>query len=716
MASDHLEQIHRQLQEAFARHPLISIVPGKGQPPEVYQLNYRIAGLVKNEQGEILPTDGHTVELAIPFGFPHFPPSCKPKTPLFHPDFDPAAICLADFWVEQPDLVLLVVQIGRMINGEIFSTENAFNDEAAEWYGHNRQRFPLAQVQWWPATPAESISPTVVDTLEDTDILEDFDFLSIAGDEEEQPGGDDVGHRDRQDPPQHQPDTPLATPGPGKKVAKKRLPPRREQTQIDPSPPAAKDLKPRWGKRLILSLLLLATLLLAGGGYAYHSLLRQFDTAANSYSLCQSSLAVEDFTAAETLCRQARHTLQTIPFVQRQRVARLEQEIDTILSSEQLQQGLAGNILVDGRYLAKDEHDLLLEVAKERAKAEELIRQKSWQEASLTLQRLLKSARQLNSAELTEQLQQRLSHTTFHWALTEAHTLRQQEKWAEASGKIDQATQLLPELAASEQAGYREELAGLRRLNQLEETTTGADQLFADGEWEKAQAAYQAALAATKEIPQVAAETTAGLRERLQRAELYRTIEQGNQAFSAGEWETAIGHYQEAAELLARYQGSLSAADSASNRRKLARIILQAAIIKERQIAAAALQDDDRPRAQASYQRIVAAIDRSDLAGDSEFATLRDDFMTASSALAQEIALAEKEEYLRQNFRHLFVAHYPGTSEESLGNFQVKLERETPGELIFRLQCSETSHGRPLTLVMYYAYDKLHSNWRLSPE
>ena len=78
-SSNQLDEIYRQVKEFFDSHPAISIRPIKGDPPDQYKITYTITGVCKNSEGEIVESAEHTVELAIPFGFPHFPPSCTPR-------------------------------------------------------------------------------------------------------------------------------------------------------------------------------------------------------------------------------------------------------------------------------------------------------------------------------------------------------------------------------------------------------------------------------------------------------------------------------------------------------------------------------------------------------------------------------------------------------------------------------------------------------------
>ncbi|MEJ2057813.1 MAG: ubiquitin-conjugating enzyme E2, partial [Desulfofustis sp.] len=137
IATEQLEAIRQEITHAFSDDSRISIAAADGNPPEKYEVTYLVEGLQKTESGTIEKTDRHTITISIPFGYPHFPPSCKPKSPIFHPDFDPAAICIGDFWEKNRSIVDLIRHIGEMITGAYYSTTNAFNEEAAQWYSEN---------------------------------------------------------------------------------------------------------------------------------------------------------------------------------------------------------------------------------------------------------------------------------------------------------------------------------------------------------------------------------------------------------------------------------------------------------------------------------------------------------------------------------------------------------------------------------------------------
>lgn len=143
-----LEKELEQVQCQFAKHPHISIVSTEGTPVNKYVVEYRVKGLVRLDDGEIANSDQHRIEISLSFGFPHFPPNCKPLTQIFHPDIDPSAIKIADFWTSDTTLTALIIYIGQMICWQVYSEENVFNQDAAAWLAENSASVPLDTVDF----------------------------------------------------------------------------------------------------------------------------------------------------------------------------------------------------------------------------------------------------------------------------------------------------------------------------------------------------------------------------------------------------------------------------------------------------------------------------------------------------------------------------------------------------------------------------------------
>ncbi|MCL2789772.1 MAG: hypothetical protein FWD79_03925 [Desulfobulbus sp.] len=141
--SQQIADDYERLKELLASYPNISIIKTEGQPPNSYEIEYNLRGYIKKDDRTIDIGYTHRVRLSLPFGYPHFAPTAKPLTPIFHPDFDPAAIRLADRWQQNPSLPELVLHIGEMICAIVYNLEDPFNQEAAEWYVRQQAQLPL---------------------------------------------------------------------------------------------------------------------------------------------------------------------------------------------------------------------------------------------------------------------------------------------------------------------------------------------------------------------------------------------------------------------------------------------------------------------------------------------------------------------------------------------------------------------------------------------
>jgi len=131
------------LQQRFASWPLIQITGTAGLPPEVYRFAYQIKGLFVAPNGEIQEREQHHLEVNLSLGYPRRAPQCRMLTPVFHPNFDEATVCIGDFWAASEGLDDLIIRIGRMISYQEYNTKSPLNGLAAKWAEQHAQLFPV---------------------------------------------------------------------------------------------------------------------------------------------------------------------------------------------------------------------------------------------------------------------------------------------------------------------------------------------------------------------------------------------------------------------------------------------------------------------------------------------------------------------------------------------------------------------------------------------
>ena len=140
LAADHANVI-----KAFSTHPYIRVVEAIGEPPERYKIEYRVKGLVmQNEQ--VLPKEPHLVEVFLTLGYPRQAPQCRMLTPVFHPNIAPHAICIGDHWSAGESLTALIVRIGELISFQSYNVKSPLNGAAARWAEENVAQLPVHKV------------------------------------------------------------------------------------------------------------------------------------------------------------------------------------------------------------------------------------------------------------------------------------------------------------------------------------------------------------------------------------------------------------------------------------------------------------------------------------------------------------------------------------------------------------------------------------------
>jgi hypothetical protein len=310
-----------------------------------------------------------------------------------------------------------------------------------------------------------------------------------------------------------------------------------------------------------------------------------------------------------------------------------------------------------------------------------------------------------------------LAYLRFARTFGKATTLIADGKWQEATGELQKAKGLLGSLPEEDRRRHETELnAALAKCN-FEEFRKLGDDFFSKSDWLNAINTYKAALPTAGKDDLASQETLQELRENIARAELYAAIDAGNKAFTAGNWEEAIVEYNKAGNILSSQLETIKTADAQFTRKKIDRIILQTMVIRDRQAAQSAEIDKKDPTsARNIYRQLVATLNKSGFADEEEFAEIKKTSLVAIEGLDKKIYLQEKENHLKDNFRTLFQENYPAAVAENLSNPQVTFVREADNKLIFKMQCNETGQGRPLTLIMFYSYEKTTKLWQFHSE
>lgn len=133
-----------QMRQAFGNFGLIKIRTMNGEPPDAYEIEFFVRGLERIPgRKEPIERNYHLAEIRLISEYPRLGPQCKMLTPCFHPNIEPATICVGDHWTAGERLVDLVVRIGEMITFQAYNIKSPLDGEAAMWADLHMRELPV---------------------------------------------------------------------------------------------------------------------------------------------------------------------------------------------------------------------------------------------------------------------------------------------------------------------------------------------------------------------------------------------------------------------------------------------------------------------------------------------------------------------------------------------------------------------------------------------
>lgn len=132
-----------QIAKVFKSFPPISVAQVVGNPPESYRILYRIRGLQRGPNRQPVFRTEHMAEFVLTRDYPRVGPKCTMLTPVFHPNIEPATICVGDHWTAGQRLVDIIIRVGEMIAFQSYNIQSPLDGEAAMWADLNREKLPI---------------------------------------------------------------------------------------------------------------------------------------------------------------------------------------------------------------------------------------------------------------------------------------------------------------------------------------------------------------------------------------------------------------------------------------------------------------------------------------------------------------------------------------------------------------------------------------------
>jgi ubiquitin-protein ligase len=782
MGSQQIAEDYEQLKDLLELYPNISIIKTEGQPPDNYEIEYTLRGYIKEEDNTISIGQKHRVRLSLPFGYPHFAPIAKPLTPIFHPDIDPAAIRLADRWQQNPSLPDLVLHIGEMICGNIYSLEDPFNQEAADWYARQQKQLPLDSISIADIEETDvSLDSLVDDTfaslgLESDDFLkpekpvdaQDIDYIKdlVAQNKiftanqllSELP--DTAFFPDREDVQQEigkalrKTDQlfklaeqledmakfdeaievadnllAIAADAPGAEALRTRIQQsfqltqsvgvsskkedrieKTQETKEKPTLPKDRVKLVRWKSTLPLKPILLVILVL---GIAIASVSFYFKDqkilSQSQASLLKGQLLIEkkQFDQALEALEDAKGLLSSLSIL-RFRKSSQEKEINTLISSSELQEGLKGRVLYQGEYipsgLASDQEELtiLTDQAQSLAGQNKLVE-------SLTLYRqALKFATDRNLGKQQAVINEIIQSLELRHTLAVAERAEQDKNWDEAAVAYRKALTLsgnIKNLGTASDITHRMTAATFR--HELDQSKKA----FNQSQWKETVKYLEQAQQAINLNPNVVTEKERqDLRRLLINAHLYLMLSTAREAYEQKNWPQAIEEYQNALNLLAREP------DSAENMLgeslgKIEKTLLMVKIAQIQDLLLVAEGKSDPNAVLTHCKEIQQLIKTSNHQTDPAVKTVLQKINEKIEKQQGLLVQNEKIAWLEEHFEEIFRANYPTFRGSKLMQPKAVFLKRIGNKIIFTLTCLERSQGSSSKLELNYQFDSSTGKW-----
>jgi tetratricopeptide (TPR) repeat protein len=787
MSSQQLAEDFRQLKDILKLYPKISVVKTVGQPPDNYEIIYNIRGYVKDITNAVVIDDSHRIRFSLPFGYPHFAPTVKPLSPVFHPDFDPAAIRIADQWQQNPSLAEIVLHVGEMISGNVFNLKDPFSQEAAEWYQRHQHQLPLdslrsaiiersaveidflnedtftsldleknsfleaekrvdfseiehirdliSQNKYFTANKLladlpesiqfqdrDKLQQDIGKVLRKTDQLfrlakqlEDkgnrdealevvANLLTIAADA---PGVDTLHARIQKTSPRN---NDIEDP--------QRLKGNRAEGQPEGSKRSSSDLSKSIPKQSFIGnnvpyKPLLAIILSLGVCIGSISLYfkDQNVLSQSQANLLKGQLLIDkkQFESALETLEKAKTALADLSIL-RFRKNTLEQAIETLLSSTDLQEGLKGRILYKGEYITTGIAASLAELSTLTDQAQGLAKQNKIEEALSMYRQALKLATEHGLNKQQPALHESIKSLELREALLLAEKAESGGKWEEAAKAYRKAL------------NFSGNIVNLGTTNDITQRLTAAtfrhemdlsQKAFTQSHWQETIKFLEHAQQTVITNPNIATDKERqDLHRLLVNSQLYLMLSTAREAYQQKKWDVAIKEYQNALSLLASESGAMenTLGESIS---KIEKTLLMVKVSQIQDKVLIAESSADLAATLANSKEIQQLIRSSGYANDPTVKIVLQKVSDKIDKNQEKVVLNERIAWLEEHYEEIFRSNYPTVQGSKLLQPKAVFLKKFDNKTIFTINCLERSQGTSSKLELNYMFDGGTGKWSL---
>ncbi len=818
LEADQFTTDFEEVQSALDLYPGINIIQVEGDPPNSYEIEYLLKGVVRNPDGSVGQDSQHRIRINLPFGYPHFPPTVKPLTPLFHPDIDPDAVRVTSQWQKNPSLSELILYIGEMISGNKYNLEEPFNQEAADWYAAHLDELPLDSLEvggiqadgegqdemkgFSTGLDVEetegdedgeeyfslNMEVTEGDKTAEQDYKQQLDLIQLRIEQNAMitagkllddipesaafPGREDLEQiissaRRKADQlmdelKRHENDdefsealglvdkiAAVAVDTPGLSDIRHRL----QQSQVladtfSTETPAvenggsagAENKKAKKAKKAspdtvklvgrkkvtrnkasdshgihsgglnlpIISIIgtVVVVVVLGIGGAFYFKDTAAVKRAGTSWQEAQQLVDIQQFDLAEIEARAALGELDSIKLLHSKEKA-IRDEVNTLLNSTDFKKGMMGEIKYKGKYQPIEVVKALRELDGLVTAADALLKTGKVRKAIPAYGKARRFAVENKLTAQAEELATTVNNLRIEDSMSSAGRAEEAQEWENAAETYQRALELSQKLADGESGEISKKLAAATFHLELDKSKKS----FTDAQWQQTVENLEYARELLEENPgTISPEQRAELDRLLAESRLFHILSLGRLAYENGDLNTAINEYERSLALLDTEKEQFTDTYEHGVAR-IGKTLLMIRITREQRAATAAEENKDLKTSLRRYKAIKKLIDGTTFTRGSSLLALEKNTNAKIRSQGAVLSKSNNVKWLKRNYNRLFRQAYPSSRTSTLSNPRVTFLRNQNGRQIYRITCSERSHGSSFLLELKYQFNPALNKW-----
>ncbi|MBM9511739.1 ubiquitin-conjugating enzyme E2 [Desulfogranum marinum] len=491
-----------------------------------------------------------------------------------------------------------------------------------------------------------------------------------------------------------------------KDKTKKKSSAKKKQKQVAPAPRPRLKFKPKIPLQIILSATVLLAICIGAISFYFKD---QNILSRSQANILKSQLLIDkkQFETAQGTLYEAKKSLSGLT-VLRFKKGEMEREIEKLLTSKELDEGLKGHVLYQGKYIPSAMAQSLRELATLTEQAKSLVDQKNPADALTLYRQAFFYAQKNKLSDNVAELEAIIKSLELQQTLTLAEQAELGKNWQGAAETYRKALELSSSLSDPKTATAitsRLTAATFRHeLNMSKET-------FTQEQWQETIVKLEHAQRLIDSNPDVVSvKERRDLHRLLVNARLYGILSSARDAYNQKNWANAITEYRKAVSLLEQerdnFEGHL---DESISKIKKTVLMVQIAMTQEKVLLAE--NQDNLQEALRHSKEIQRRIKNSPFKNDPSVEDVQRRITQQITTKEEQIAHNKKIVWLEEHFEEIFRSNYPTFRGSQLHSPNAALLRKVDDKSIFIITCTEKSQGTSSRLELNYMYDEGTGKW-----